>query len=528
MINPTLQFYFTFLFLFCLTTSTLFGQNRFFENADLFLKKHVESDRLDYKKIKKDKAALNQLIADIQAFPITKSDPNTQKAFWINTYNLMVIKTISKYYPIDSPSDIPDFFTKKIVFVGEEQLSLNEIEKIKLLENFRDARIHFVLVCAAVDCPPITSFAYQAQLIDSQLDKQVSRSLDNPEFLKIDTDKKEAQLSEIFRWYRADFETYGGIRSFINQYKTKPIPDDFKIKYYTYNWALNDIRKSDLTKKYNQPQRYFASALIGRNSIELKVFNSMYTEKRFDGFEKFNTRSTYLSTFIQFLYGLNKNINIGGDIVIKSNVVNDLASSFPTEALSFKNFSTYQTIDCTNPDVNISSFSTCKENTLHRFDTLRHADGRVIQTRSAAGLAHIGPKFKFNPIKRLPNISLQQTLYIPIQKSVDGQFISFTQLFYDQPIKNHSQLFVEASLWTPVSPEFRISPFLKVFYSYFPTNKWTVYAMASIPQEIGAGTKYFITPNLEIEFLYTYYLPIDYFLGDKRPMTFNIGFRYSN
>ena len=262
--------------------------------------------------------------------------------------------------------------------------------------------------------------------------------------------------------------------------------------------------------------------------MELKVFNSMYTEKRYDGFDSFNSRSTYFSSYIQFLYGANNNLNLGADLVIKSNVVNDFANAIPLEVLNFSNQNIYQTIDCNDTGINISPFSKCKENGMHRFDTLRMADGQVLQTQHSAGLAHIGPKIKFNPIKKWNNLSLQQTLYIPIQKNVDGQLISFTQLFYDKPIKDHSQFFVEASLWTPVSPDFRIDPFLKLFYSYFPTNKWTIYAMTSVPLEIGAGTKYFITPNLELEFLYTYYLPIDYFLEGKRPMTFNIGFRYNN
>ncbi len=522
MINATFKATLLLLFFFNLVLTPLFAQNSFFENTDLFLKKHVTAGRLNYQIILKDSSSLNDLIAEMQSFPVSKKSLNTQKAFWINAYNLIAIKTVLQHYPIGSPLDIPGFFTKKIISVEGDFLSLDDIEKIKLLEKFQDARIHFALVCAAVDCPPINNFAYFPQTVDDQLNKRVSQSLDDPDFLKVYSDKKEVHLSEIFRWYSDDFKAYVGIRAFINQYKTEPIPKDFQIKYYTYNWTLNDINIS------NQPVRFRASALLNRNAVELKIFNSMYTEKRFDGFEKFNSRSTYFSSYIQFLYGWSNKINIGADIVIKSNVVNDLASSFALEALNFNNFNTFKTIDCSDTDINISPFSKCKDNSMQRFDTLRQADGQVIQTKSTAGLAHIGPKIKFNPVKKWVNLSLQQTFYIPIKKSVDGQFVSFTQLFYDKSIKDHSQLFIEASLWTPITPEFKINPFLKVFYSYFPTNKWTIYAMTSIPTEVGAGTKYFITPNIELEFLYTYYLPIDYFLGDKRPMTFNIGFRYSN
>ena len=40
------------------------------------------------------------------------------------------------------------------------------------------------------------------------------------------------------------------------------------------------------------------------------------------------------------------------------------------------------------------------------------------------------------------------------------------------------------------------------------------------------GRKFFILPNVELEFLYTYYLPAERFMQDRRAMTFNFGIRY--
>jgi len=48
--------------------------------------------------------------------------------------------------------------------------------------------------------------------------------------------------------------------------------------------------------------------------------------------------------------------------------------------------------------------------------------------------------------------------------------------------------------------------------------------MASIPKEYGIGTKYLVTPNVEFELLYTYYLLIYALVGFQRPSTFNFGF----
>ena len=113
-----------------------------------------------------------------------------------------------------------------------------------------------------------------------------------------------------------------------------------------------------------------------------------------------------------------------------------------------------------------------------------------------------------------------------MQDDLDGQYISFTQFFYDRLIGTKFQLFAEVSFWTPVSPEFKINDFYKIFFSYFPTNRWTVYATTTIPFEYGAGTKFFITPYLELELLYTYLAPIERYVGFSRPTTFNLGIRY--
>jgi len=103
--------------------------------------------------------------------------------------------------------------------------------------------------------------------------------------------------------------------------------------------------------------------------------------------------------------------------------------------------------------------------------------------------------------------------------------ISFTQFFYDQSLGNKFSAFVEVSFWTPIRPQFRIIPFIKSFWSYFPNRNYSVYAMLAYPGEYGAGIKLNITRRLELEFLATNYIAIEKFFGDRRAHTFNIGVR---
>lgn len=52
--------------------------------------------------------------------------------------------------------------------------------------------------------------------------------------------------------------------------------------------------------------------------------------------------------------------------------------------------------------------------------------------------------------------------------------------------------------------------------------------LPNLPYEVGAGLKLFVLPKLELELLYTKWLPIEAIVGDKKPATFNLGIRYTN
>ena len=477
----------------------------FFNASDLFFQTYVTAGQVDYKAIAEQPESLYPLKELYSEMDLSNQDANTVKAFWINAYNLAVINSIIEHYPLQSPREVAGFFNILKHRIAGREMSLNDLEKKKLLEVDQDARLHFVLICAARSCPPMAAFAYRPEQLEEQLNQRTQIALNDPVFIQVEEEKKRIALSEIFRWYVSDFENAGGIRTFINRFRSESLPASYKFRYYNYDWSLND---QALTNQENIPVRYRATRLLDKRQFELKIFNALYTQREFNGFNQLNSRSTYFSSFIQYLKGTNRSFNYGFDLVLKANRVHDFHHQSPFRVFDFQES---------------SGFQTSIEDSVS--DTLRSSDGKPLKTEVATGLAHFGPKIKFTPIKKWTSLSLQQTLYIPIQKKVDGQTISFTQLFYDQPIGSRFQLFAEASLWTPLRPQFRIDAFVKFFFSYFPTRRWTVYAMTTIPYEYGAGTKYFITPNVELELLYTYYAPLERYVGDNRPRTLNFGIR---
>lgn len=216
----------------------------FFDHVDRFLDVYVHDGRVDYGAIHKDPQHLNALAREIAGFDpgkLPEGDP--RKAFWINAYNILVIKGIIDHYPTDSPLSIAGFFKEIKHPAAGQMLTLDEIEHERIRAVYGDARIHFALVCAARGCPPIRNRAYRPETLDAQLETGTRQILNDPGFIRIDPAAKSAAISEIFKWFRDDFESGKvTVRDFINRFLSGDIPEDFTITFYAYDWQLNDFQ----------------------------------------------------------------------------------------------------------------------------------------------------------------------------------------------------------------------------------------------------------------------------------------------
>jgi len=235
----------TLILLFFGTLSfTVQGQDAkaFFTKANTFFSTYVTGGRVDYKAIKSNTSSLDELLDIAKGITVSTADAKTYQAFWINAYNLAVIKGIVTNYPIASPLDKKGFFDKTTYAVGGKSITLNDIENKLLRGNFpKEARFHFVLVCAGLGCPPIISSAYLPITLEDQLQQQTVKALNNPNFIKVKG--KKVQLSQLFEWYKGDF-TQGGKSQidFVNQYRKEKLDDNSKVSYYPYDWALNKTK----------------------------------------------------------------------------------------------------------------------------------------------------------------------------------------------------------------------------------------------------------------------------------------------
>ena len=214
----------------------------FFTKADAFFSTYIKDGRIDYKGIKADTNSLDALLELGQQIEVPETDAKTYQSFWINGYNLLVIKGIVDNYPVKSPLDINGFFDTTKRSFGGKSTTLNDIENKLLRAKFpEEARFHFVLVCAGLGCPPIINEAYVPAKLEAQLQRQTELSINNPSFIR--SKGKMVLLSQIFEWYKEDFTRNGASEiEFVNRYRKEKFDAGTKIGYYPYDWALNEIK----------------------------------------------------------------------------------------------------------------------------------------------------------------------------------------------------------------------------------------------------------------------------------------------
>jgi len=239
-----MKFLINTLAIWLITFGTLLGGNQsltnFNQSADAFLKKHVKNGKVDYKTLKSNFIEIDQLYQSLGSVNVNDLSKDEKMAFYINAYNIIVIRQITDYYPLKSALDKNGFFDKVKHKVGGEMLTLDQIEKGKVIIPFRDPRVHFAFSCAAIGCPELGNFAYTASNLNAKLNERTNNAINNPEFIKVNAGKNEVKLSMIFKWYAKDFTVSApDVLAYINDYRNQKIPSSYAINYYPYDWSLN-------------------------------------------------------------------------------------------------------------------------------------------------------------------------------------------------------------------------------------------------------------------------------------------------
>lgn len=225
---------------------------------DALLRAHVRDGMVDYDAFARS-PAFAQYLRRLAATDPAALPRAEQLALWINAYNAYTIQLINAHGERESIRNINKSFgfvraygpwKEKIAVVGGRALGLDEIEQDILRKRFREPRIHFALVCAAMGCPPLRSEAYVAARLEAQLDDQARAFLlRSPAKNRVDVSRRRVYLSPIFIGFRDYIQDFGGSPAAVGRWVARYFPPGperqllesgrFEVEETHYDWTLN-------------------------------------------------------------------------------------------------------------------------------------------------------------------------------------------------------------------------------------------------------------------------------------------------
>ena len=247
------------------------GQSADAEPLDRLLDLYVRDGLVYYAALRAERAVIDRFVRAIADVPpgFGSWPASAQKAFWLNTYNALVLRTVIDHYPIRGPSpnyptdsirQIPGAFDDRAHQVGGREVTLDEIE-VGILPAFGDPRVFLALGRGAVGSGRLRSEAYLSSRLDAQLDDVVREFSTTPQHLTLDRLGDEVRVSQIFGWRATEFiAAYGDLgrtetnrspieRAILTLIEPMLFPGEraflsanrFTLRYQEFDWRLNDL-----------------------------------------------------------------------------------------------------------------------------------------------------------------------------------------------------------------------------------------------------------------------------------------------
>jgi hypothetical protein len=245
----------------------------FHQPFDRLLDTYVRDGFVYYNALRIERGALDRYVGSLNspsAGALAKGTLDEQKAFWINAYNALVLRTVvdhfpirgrAKEYPTSSIRQIPGAFEKAVHRVAGRTVSLDAIEK-EILGPLNDPRVFLALGRAAYGGGRLRSEAFDAPTIEKLLSAVAAETVSRAELVKIDPPEDTISLSPIFSWREAAFvEAFAdkadpifaqrsplerAVLAIITPHLSGPeaqyLPKNtFKMQFHNFDWRLNDL-----------------------------------------------------------------------------------------------------------------------------------------------------------------------------------------------------------------------------------------------------------------------------------------------
>ena len=211
------------------------------KNTKFARRKQVSTVLVDYAGIRNSQS-FPSLLRMLNNFDVSalKTD-SAKKAFWINTYNIAVVKLVVEHYPTASihTPDNDVLWKRPVIMVGDSVLTLQDIEFGKLSE-FKDFRLPFALSNATLSGPDLLEEAFTEDRLNTQLSDAFKRFVTNDsKGVALNKDVKEAHFSILLKKIDDPSENQGGLNGLLQPY-FKTSLDEYHVSYIYFNWDLNN------------------------------------------------------------------------------------------------------------------------------------------------------------------------------------------------------------------------------------------------------------------------------------------------
>ena len=208
--------------------------------------------RVDFQGLAERPESLSATVAHIYAAgprttPARYPDRDARIAFYINAYNALAMFNVIE-------SGIPDdlfglnkveFFVLRRLAVDGDEISLYALEN-DVIRPLGEERIHFALNCMVVGCPRLPREPFSGDRLDHQLDREAAHFFSEARNVTVDHDRRTVYLSEILDFYTEDFLAVApSLIAYVNRYRDEPIPEDYDVAFFDYDWTINAQPSSD-------------------------------------------------------------------------------------------------------------------------------------------------------------------------------------------------------------------------------------------------------------------------------------------
>jgi len=240
------------------------------KTLDEILDTYVRDGYVYYRALKTERGKLDRYVSLLAAVEADKLARDEEMAFWLNTYDALVLRTVVDHYPIQRQSaqypdrsirQIPGAFERLPYRVAGRMVTLDQIEQT-ILSKFNDPRLYFAIGRGAVGGGRLRSEAFAPATIEGQLAEVANECASRTECVQIDGDANRLSASAIFSWREKDFVASYADKApavFVNrapierailgfiQPKLLTTERDFltknmfQVAYKPFDWSLNDL-----------------------------------------------------------------------------------------------------------------------------------------------------------------------------------------------------------------------------------------------------------------------------------------------